>query len=61
MKLAIVIFSNSGDFSQALECIKRQAEKGFISGFDGNEDENFSYEITKIDNNKESLSYSASI
>lgn len=47
MKLSITISSKTEEFTQALEYIKKQVEDGFTSGFDGDEDENFQYDIEK--------------
>ena len=45
MKFSITIFSETQEFSQALEYIRKQTEEGFIRGFDSNDDESFQYSI----------------
>jgi hypothetical protein len=47
MKLTITVFSKDNDFSPALDCVKKQVERGFLYGFDGGEDDNFQYSVEK--------------
>ncbi|MCK9272793.1 hypothetical protein M0P65_04580 [Candidatus Gracilibacteria bacterium] len=45
LKLTIEITSKTSDFTDSLNEVKKQIQSGFISGFNENEEEKYSFEV----------------